>query len=496
MGRGNRLVLMYPFWNAAREAVPLNTHLRTAVRGASVLIVLILVAVLVVWLLVDTDRIRERLAAGIEAELGMEVRIGEPPRFGLMPGASVTLEDLELSRKGQVVATVESLRVRLALFSVLTGKFDPLELHVERPELDVDRVRASLFDNENAGRQTPERSDLSLRRLRVSDARLSYGASGTESRWLFEHCDVDLRHIRYGGRVTKRVSGNFSAEGDMDCAGVSRDRLAVRDLSIRVEGEEGLFELDPIKATLFEGEVAGRVEADFSSRPPGIRMEGGITGMEIGAFVETLEPDQTATGEVDFELSLDANGSSWPAIRKSAAGMFSLGSDGLTIDGYDLDEELDDYAETQRFNLIDVGAVFLAGPVGLAASRGYAFTGLLQGSGGRTTIDRMVSEWSVEGGVARADDVAFRTAENRLALAGALDFGESRFEDMRVAVLDGEGCAVVEQRLTGAFRDPEIEQPAFLLTVAGPLLELIERGVAAVTDSDCEVFYSGSLAHP
>lgn len=171
-------------------------------------------------------------------------------------------------------------------------------------------------------------------------------------------------------------------------------------------------------------------------------------------------------------------------------------ANGLVIEGIDLDDALDSFASTQRFNLIDVGAVFLAGPIGLVASRGYAFTGMLDGGSGQTRIDQMRSDWTVESGRARAEDVAFRTDENRIALTGALDFNDYRFDDITVAVIDGDGCATIEQAITGPFAEPDIESPNILELIAGPLLDLVERGAELIAGGDCELFYTGQIRHP
>ncbi len=337
---------------------------RTAVLTLSGLVALAVAVGLVAWLLIDTDRIRERLKASLDETLGMDVRMGEPPRFGLLRGANVTLENLELSSGGQVVATVENVDVRLALFSLLSGEVEPIEVHIERPEIIADPVWSGMFQGDDREQEGAELNDMSLARLRVSGARLRHADQEAESEWLFEGCDIDLRDIRHGGGLPERALGTLAAEGAMDCGTVSRGRFAVKDLSIRIDGEKGMFTLDPITATAFEGDVAGRLDVDLSSGEPGFRLEGGLSGMDLGAFVAALEPDQSAAGEVDFDLALNAEGSTWQALQKSTAGKFSLGGDELTIDGYDLDEELENYAETQRFNLIDVGAVFLAGRSG------------------------------------------------------------------------------------------------------------------------------------
>src|SRR5690554_5468760 len=146
---------------------------------------------------------------------------------------------------------------------------------------------------------------------------------------------------------------------------------------------------------------------------------------------------------MDLEISLSASGGDEPALRNSLAGRVSLRADELTLQGIDLDEQLNSFEDSQQFNLLDVGAFFLAGPLGLIASRCYALSALLGESEGSTHIAQVVSDWRIENGVAVAEDVAFSTEENRLALNGALDIGESRIEELRLALVDSDGCAVI-----------------------------------------------------
>lgn len=455
-----------------------------------------LAVALVAWWLVDADRVGKRLEAGLGDVLDLDVHIGQPPAFGLLRGARVTLTDLEVSREGQMVGRAENARVRIALFSLLAGNVRPLELHLERPEFSIERLRPGVFNFYQPGAERGTLDDRSLRRLRVSDARLNYFDRVSNLEWRFEDCNLDLRNLRHGGGSLATALATLAADGQLQCQNLSQDQFVVSEFMAEIHGADGVFELNPVNATAFEGALSVRLKADLSSSPPGFGLTGELSQFDIGAFMAILEPDQASTGRMNLELDLSARGSAWQEIRSSAMGTLGMTAGGLVLDGYDLDDELDGYAATQRFNLVDVGAVFLAGPIGLVASRGYAFSGLLAGRGGSTRIDQMVSEWNVENGVAQARDVAFRTPDNRLALAGALDFTDYSFTDLRVAVVDRDGCAIVEQRISGAFRQPEVKQPNFLVTVAGPLLDLVNRGVQAITDKDCEAFYTGTIGHP
>ena len=89
---------------------------------------------------------------------------------------------------------------------------------------------------------------------------------------------------------------------------------------------------------------------------------------------------------------------------------------------------------------MDVAALLLAGPAGLAVTKGYNFASNFQESEGRSEIRALVSDWKVERGVAQAQDVAMATKQNRVALKGGLDFVNERFVDVTVALIDTKGC--------------------------------------------------------
>jgi hypothetical protein len=164
--------------------------------------------------------------------------------------------------------------------------------------------------------------------------------------------------------------------------------------------------------------------------------------------------------------------------------------------GNDLDRLLSRYESSQGFNLVDVGAVFLAGPLGLAVTKGYGFAGLFRGAGGSTDVRVLVSDWRIEGGIARAHDVALATARNRIALRGGLDFVHGRFADLTVAAVNEQGCVRVRQVIRGPFAKPEVERPRVLASLAGPVMKVYRQARGLLPGGPCEVFYSGSVPPP
>jgi len=153
------------------------------------------------------------------------------------------------------------------------------------------------------------------------------------------------------------------------------------------------------------------------------------------------------------------------------------------------------YEASQNFNLVDVGAFFIAGPFAPLITKGYGFASLFRGSGGSTRIRGVVSDWKVERGIAQAKDVAMATDGHRVALVGSLDFPNERFNDVTMAVVDGKGCVMTRQKIRGSFRKPVVEKVNVIQTVAGPVLKLFKQA-KKLLGGKCEVFYAGSVAPP
>jgi AsmA protein len=142
-----------------------------------------------------------------------------------------------------------------------------------------------------------------------------------------------------------------------------------------------------------------------------------------------------------------------------------------------------------------VGAFLVAGPLGVAVTKCYDFARVLGSTGGSSEIPSLTSEWHIEHGVAVAKDVAMTTTKNRIALKGALDFVNDRFQDVTVALVDKQGCVRVRQTANGPFSQPDVEKPNVLVSTTGPVRTLFKQA-KHLLGGHCEVFYSGSLPPP
>lgn len=472
--------------------------LRLAGVVIAVLVALLLIASLLAWRLVDTGPIRDQAEARLGEVLDKNVEIGRVSGFSLLWWPRLTFEDIVISREDHVVATIDRARVWISLSSLMNARPRPREVQLERPVLTIERLSPGVFNLYERGDPPRDRPPLDLKTLQVVDAQVRFRDQVTDLGWRLEECRLDLRGVRHPGGYLGQMLSGLETEGTLDCGMPGPAPAVLSDLSVDIQAGDGVIELSPIEATILQGQATGHFMTDLSGEVPAFTLQYRLANMATASLTQLLDEDYALLGEMTLETSLQAGGGSAQAVRDNLAGTISLTANQLTLEGIDLDSALESYADTQSFNLVDVGAVFLAGPLGLVASRGFALGGLLEGNEGNTQIGQLVSDWQVENGLATARDVAFNTEENRLALTGSLDIGTLQIEGVNVAVLDEEGCAAVEQGVTGDFDDPEITQPVIraLVTVIGPVLDLVQQGVEAVSGNECEIFYDGSVPHP
>ncbi len=248
----------------------------------------------------------------------------------------------------------------------------------------------------------------------------------------------------------------------------------------------------------FGAQGSGSIRADFSDAAPRYDVRYALPQFRIEEFFNTLSPQKVAEGRMDFSANLSMRGKTVNLLRQTLEGQISLRGENLRLNGRDLDQELSRFESSQNFNLVDVGAFFFAGPLGLVVTKGYNFASIFQGSGGRSEIRTLVSDRKVKRSVVQAQDVAMAMAtnQNRVALQGGLDFVNEQFNDVTVALIDAEGCAKVEQSIRGGFHDPVVEQPSVLKSLAGPVQKLFKMGRDLFPGGECEVFYTGSVAPP
>jgi uncharacterized protein involved in outer membrane biogenesis len=363
---------------------------------------------------------------------------------------------------------------------------------LERNEKEIFNF-ISDHEPEESGQAQP----LTIRSFKVSDLNLSFTDQISDKRITVENCDWTGHDLEWSPSRADRPQLNLpDFHSNLTCSRITFSNLEATGVTAEISGQSRQIMISQVTGELLGGEFAGWMKSDFAGSHPRHSLELELVDFQIERFIKTFREEKGAEGTATFITQLNFSGKSTSEMVASLNGQAEITGTDIILYGLNIDEQLANYESTQQFQLVDAAAFFVAGPLGVAITRGYNFTSLFAHTGGQTRIRELVSKWDFSEGVAKARDAAFSTAKNRIALAGGIDYANSQFKDLKAAVVDPAGCAVVEQAIQGDFQNPRVDTPNFLEALAGPFMDIIEKGVGLFTDKECDPFYTGRVAPP
>jgi AsmA protein len=460
--------------------------------------VIVLLALVTVGLLfyVDTDASRTRVEAAAAQALGMEVRIAGSLGIGLWNGPHITLKDVHLAHQGTAVARVEKISLGIELLPLLQNNVHIRTLVLKQPRIFIERNQDGTFNYAKTRPDGDSDAALGWSNVSITEGTLTFSDQQSGAGFEASDCSLTADQLRpAGGKVSNRLK-DLAFTAELVCGVVRVQDLTLSAVAISASGKNGIIDLKPVKMQVFAAPGAGSLRADFTGAVPLYDLHYELPAFSIEAFFKNLSQPPVATGVMDFSADLATQGKTLDEIRQVLSGKVSLRGGNIKLLGHDLDAQFANFESSQNFNLVDVGAFFFAGPLGLLVTKGYNFASNLQGPAGNSEIRTLVSDWQIEQGVARAEDVALATGKHRVALKGRLDLVSETFDDLTMALIDADGCTQVSQSIRGSFHDPQVERPSLLRALAGPVENVLMQGIDLLPGGECEPFYAGSVDPP
>lgn len=477
-----------------------------AVGAALALAFLVGVILLLSW----RGQAKGQLQAAASQALGLQVTIDGPVVLKFFPGLAVTLHDVHIRNRDTDVASAGQATLGIDLLSLLSRHVRVARVALSRVTLSLERGSDRRFNFEGASPGATAIPAIASTDLTLTDLTFSYSDRLRGTQLQATGCDVQASDLRVAdGRAASGVAtagggaglmNRLSGSAKVSCGQIRIHDLPLSDVRFSAECASGVLRTSDVTLRAFSGQAKASLSADFAAAAPSYRLRATLSRFRLAEFSKSFSHKSVGDGLMDFSTELTMSGSDADALTRSSNGDASLHGSDLTLAVGDLDAELAEYKKTQRFNLVDLGGLLLAGPIGVAATKGYDYAKVIASSGGSSRIETFISEWHIDHGVAQATDVAMSTRENRVALKGGVDFVNQSFQEATVAVVDRQGCAVVEQKVRGSFSHPEVGEPNVVATLAAPALNLLDKARHLVDGHPpavhCKVFYAGALPPP
>jgi AsmA protein len=440
---------------------------------------------------------KAQLQAAASDALGMQVSIGGAVRLRLFPGVSLTLEEVRIRSAESEWAAAGRVTLGIELLSLLRRQVRLRSIEVQHLSIELERGRDGKLNVGGSAAGSGPLPNIDSTDLSLTDLNFTYTNRQQASRVHAGSCDVRATGLRLAPTPGASLMQSLSGSAKVSCARIDTSDLPMSAVEFPVRAAHGVLEADNITLRVWGGEGGASVRADFSGPAPLWRVRGQLSKLQLAELSKTISRKRLGDGLMEFSGELTMSGSNADEMTRSSSGRALLRGTDLTLGVGDLDDELAHYKSAQHFSLVDLGAFLLAGPIGLAVTKGYDYAKIVDSSGGTSRVRQFVADWQVEHGVAEARDVAMSTTANRVALTGGLDFVDHAFQDVTVAVLNERGCATLEQKVHGSFSHPQVEGLNVVSALAAPARNLFDKARHLVSPAaHCEVFYTGSIAPP
>jgi AsmA protein len=459
-------------------------------------VILAVIVLIILTLLFGPKIIKSRIEATASRALGMDVRGGGGGKVSFFPVFGASLADVTVKNGGADVATVANVKMRLKFFLFSGRKIEISRLELIKPVVSIVRHKNGKLNIEFPGDERPG-DPVIVKKLTILQGSLLYTDLQSGGSMELEGIDITAGDFSAGGTPGGGLLKSLSFIDDFRCRTIKAGNFTLADLELKIRGGNGVFDVGPARMRVFGGAGSGTLHADFTGTEPHYKIIFAVSRLKIEDLLQESPNAKNLEGLADLSADLTARGKTALEVKRSLNGQLSLNGENIGLNSMDIDNVVSALQRIRSFGLVDVGAYFLAGPWGLGVTRGYGFADLFKESqGGKGVISKLVSVWKLGNGVAEAVDVAMATKVLRIAMKGGLNFIDNRFEDAVVAVIDRHGCAVLTQRVHGPFSRPETGNLNILRALTSPVTNLVKSVLELFDSGPCDVFYSGSVAHP
>ncbi len=424
-------------------------------------------------------------------------------------GPSFTFDDLRLHLPQGALSIKGNVRFPKSRQVEFDGKISVTEL----PWAYVLEIADEISDDAE-----PTRKNLSAKSMDLLTANLDLSTSLRTYPFDFQRLDIresDAGFLLSDGKLfsAQRISGQLtplafthplnsgaitgiqSVAGTLKLEKLKIPGLIDLNLAMTLDGRRDTLDIDFTSVSRKAARENGKIQLNLAGDEPAYRVLYEVTQTPVDAIIKKVHKGRFLEGNINYTIDLRTSGKSWGAMGANLNGSIAISGDSLDLYGVDIDDILTKFQKSQKFNLADLGAVVVAGPIGIVATKGTDFVVLAAidlKPNQHSRLQRLLARWTLDHRTLKTEDVAFATLKNRIAIDGSIDFAHDSIPGIRVAVVDKNGCSLMDQRIYGKMKSLQHGK----LNITKTLLGSVVNFVNAVVGSDCKPIYTGKVEHP
>lgn len=286
----------------------------------------------------------------------------------------------------------------------------------------------------------------------------------------------------------------LNASGDANIGWLKLANVKTANVKVRLQAENGVVDLAPFSANLYEGSMAGSLKVD-ARNVPAIAFKQDMKNITIGPLLVDAINNDMLNGKGNLSVDVTTQGATVGALKKGLNGKAATNLADGSVKGIDIAGTLRGYQN--KLNTLK-GETNVEGDMSK-----------------KTDFSEMSATFNIKNGVARNDDLNMKAPLFRITGSGDIDIGNEKINYLAkptvVSSLKGQGGAGLEElngvtvpvKLTGTFSKPSyaldfagiataLAQKKVLEKVGGSKGEAVQKLIGGDTAGGLESLISGS----
>lgn len=219
--------------------------------------------------------------------------------------------------------------------------------------------------------------------------------------------------------------------------------LELRNIALQIRSEAGDWQIEPISAEAYEGEMTSRLRLDAREDTPRYEFETDLNGLDIGLLLQDLQgEDARLLGTGNLEMDMATRGATMNALKGALNGSGNMRFEDGAVRG------------------INVAQVIRRAEARLRGER------LEDDAPNQTDFTELLGSFTIRDGVVQNEDLEAQSPLLRVQGAGQADLNDDtldyRLDTTLVGTLEGQGGRSLEDlqgvnlpiRISGPFADP------------------------------------------
>ncbi len=490
--------------------------------GKKILVTLLIIMTTIIVVLgiilatFDLNKYKPQIEKKVYEATGKELKINGDIALSFSPfGISINdiviknpkgFSDNDMLRLKKVAVSLQLKPLLNKQLKVNYVKLQDINLLIEKSKKGILNLTAGTKNSSSktTSKKESQKSNAKLPlvnvgKLLLANVDITYDDKQSNTKAKINALNLTINDIALNG--DKDILKALSLKGLLSISSIKYDRYLLKDIKSNFTFKNKVATISPMELTTFGSKVKGKLIYDMRKKLPKIYVEDHIVKLDLKNISKEFIKSKKISleGYVKTDIKLSMIGQTPKQIKRSLTGTLYISGKNFGIKGVDLNKIFKSLDDAKSINKKDIAGFLVAGPLGVALSKGMSGSNMMAGfHGGTTAVKRLLINAPIKRGIVTLKDVAMKVGQTRIALKGKIDLYRERFINLKLGVVGKNGCPKIAEDIGGTFSHPKYSAKALTSgIVANTVTSLLGRFGKNLPipskKSKCKVFYNGAV---